>query len=131
MSSGIDACILKYLRENFTVYINAVRFCPDPVAQQVTSLMYYAAEVHFQALNSWYTPPRLLGSNLVENILRFRSSSLAVLQSFTDLRRELMEFHLERDSAVLSVLRRKSADGLAALGLQEIPGILSAIENSK
>lgn len=133
MSPEIDARILKHLKAEFAVYLEAARSCPPAIAQQVVSLMYYAAEVHFQTLNPWYTPPRLLGSNsktnILTNILKFKASGPALLQGFMKLTSDLMKYYHEPNSEVLQVIQRKCADGIAGVGYEEIQGIVPAIRD--
>ena len=85
-----DTRILKLMRSESNMFLAALPSCPDLVAQQAASLMYYHAEVSYFVLRPAYTPPRLLEGNSIRNTVDFWASGPAIIQAFMDIRSDLM-----------------------------------------
>ena len=129
MTWNPDTRVLKLMLLESGLYLTAPRSCPDPVARQAASLMYYHAEASYFALRPGYTPPRLLEGNSIMNTMVFWASGPAVIQACMDIWGDLMGYHYEHDPEVLNSLQRRCANGLARCGLEEVPGIIAAIED--
>jgi hypothetical protein len=117
------------MRLESDIFLPALASCPDLVARQAASLMYYHAEVSYFALRPGYTPPRLLEGNSMMNTLNWWASGPAIMQACMDIRSDLMGYHYERDPAVLNSLQRRCADGLSCFGLEEVAGVMAAVKD--
>ena len=129
MNWNPETRILKVMRLESACFLEALASCPDSVARQAASLMYYEAEVSYFVARPGYTPPRLIQGNSIMNVQAWLTSGSAIIQASMDIRSDLLGYHYERDPAVLNSLQTKCADGLARFGLEEMPGIIAAIED--
>ncbi len=129
MNWNPDNRVLKFMRVGSDLYFPAVLCCPESVARQAASLMYYHAEAGYCALTGWYTPPRLLGGNAIAQCSTYIASAPAIMQAFMDITNDLMAYYQERDPVVLESLREKCGNSFASFGLEEVPGILAAIQD--
>ena len=127
MNWSPDPRILELMGTESGMFLAALRFCPEPIARQAASLLYYESEVNYHILRPAYTPPRLIGGNSIANFLAFQESMSGIMDASTDVHSNLMEYEFERDPAVLVSLRERCAEALSRFGLGEVPGILSAI----
>ena len=117
------------MRIESDIFLPALASCPDLVARQAASLMYYHAEIGYFALRPAYTPPRLLEGNSIMNTFNWCASGPAIIQACMDVGHDLLRYHHERDPAVLNSLQGGCADGLARFGLEEVPGIMTAVKD--
>ena len=129
MNWNPETRILMVTRLESGWLLKALHSCPDSVARQAASLMYYHAEVSYFVGRPGYPPPRLIQGNSIINVQAWLASGPAIIQACMDIRDDLLGYHYERDPAVLNSLKTKCADGLARFGLEEMPGIIAAIED--
>ena len=122
-----DTRILEFIKEQGPLScVGALCCCPDPIARQAASLIYYQAEVCYCATRPGYTPPRLIQGNSIGNVFAWQASTSDVIQAHTDMSWDLDGYDCTRDPKLLASLQRHCADGLARCNLQEVPGIMEA-----
>jgi hypothetical protein len=132
MSRNPETRILAVMKLQSGSLFKALASCPDSVARQAASLMYYSAELTYGALgHPGYYPLRVLEvvENTIINVQAWLDSGPAIIQAQSDISNLLMKYYYERDPAVLNSLQRKCAAVLTHFGLEEVPGIIAAIED--
>ena len=131
MSWKPDKRVLELIKlESPMTPLEALPSCPEPVASQAASLIYYDAEARYVTMRPAYTPPRLLEGNSVLNLLAFQACMPVVMEASNDIVGDLMVYHQQHDPEALRSLQKKCVAVLGACGLQEVPGIMAALRDS-
>ncbi len=129
-----DPRILRQMKEQFFIYLKALKPCPDRATiRRIASLIYYAAELSYKGSNLWYSPPRFFTDNPTEamNAMTFQQADMVATDRLIDLGADLTmaDYIFPGRGIPFGVLQSKSIEGIRLCGLEEVPKIVDWLEN--